>query len=91
MIHLTPRQYRFLLERFDQETFGLREDLDTEWEIVGFGLDTTFRVGALMYDDRRVPRFAFYRIELITFLDGGYPVPNDFDPQRFLEMYRYSR
>lgn len=91
MIHLTQAHYRFLFERFDQETFALHEDLDTQLEIIGTGLDATLYVGALWYEDRYGPCFAFYRLELQTFIDGGQPIPNDFDPQQFLDLYRSNR
>ena len=88
MLHLSPAQYDFLLERFEQETFGKIDDLDIELEIIGAGLDATLHLGAVAYETRFGFCFAFYRLELQTFVDGGFPCPNDFDPERFIHLYR---
>ncbi len=88
MLHLTPFQYLFLLERFEQETFGCCDDLDTDLEIIGHGLNATLYIGAIAYEDRDAFRFAFYRLDLETFTDDGDHLPNDFDPQRFQTLYR---
>ena len=88
MLHLSPSQYDFLLERFEHETFGIVDDLDTELEIVGAGLDATLHIGAVAYETRFGVCFAFYRLDLQTFIEEGFPVPNDFDPKRFIQLYR---
>lgn len=88
MLHLSPKQYRFLLERFEERTFGLQDDLETDIEIIGAGLDSTLQVGAVGYEHPYGYAYAFYRIKLITFTDGGMEIPNDFDPQYFIERYR---
>jgi len=88
MLHLSSSQYDFLLDRFENETFGIVDDLDIELEIVGAGLDATLHISAVAYETRFGPCFAFYRLELQTFVDGGWPLSNDFDPKRFIQLYR---
>lgn len=92
MLHLSPNQYHFLLKCFEERTFGLREDLDTDIEVIGAGLDASLQVGAFGYEHPLYGyAYAFYRIELLTFVNEGEAIPNDFDPQRFIELYRQQR
>ena len=90
MLHLSAPQYRFILDVFDEQTFGHRGDLETEMEVVGAGLDASLQVGAVGYDGRHGHAYAFYRVELLTFVDGGTAAENDFDPERFIDLYRQA-
>ena len=90
MIHITESQYKAIYNAFDNDTFGEKDDIEREIEVRDAGLDATLKVGAVAYDGRYGIAYAFYNVELATFIDGGYEVPNDFDPDQFIRLYKQA-
>lgn len=90
MIHITELQYKAIYNAFDNDTFGEVDDIEREIEVRDAGLDATLKVGAVAYEGRYGVAYAFYNVELETFIDGGFEVPNDFDPNQFIRLYKQA-
>ena len=87
MIHITEPQYKAIYNTFADDTFGEVDDIDREIEVRDAGLDATLKVGAVAYEGQYGIAYAFYNVELATFIAGGYPCPNDFDYNKFIDIY----
>ena len=88
VVYIEDEHYKAIYNVFENETFGGTEDIDREFELYDAGLDATLKVGAVAYDGQYGIAYSFYNVELATFIDGGREVPNDFDMNRFIDIYQ---
>jgi hypothetical protein len=96
IIHITPEQYDFILRVFDDKTFGGTDDLrqkngePVDFEVIGCGLDASLEVRAYAYHSDHGTEYAFTYVNLLTYVDGGRRVDNNFRQDIFIDKYKQA-